>query len=215
MLAFASRGYDPSMLAGSGTAQSRDPLAQKPTSSKLRAGAPQLEPNSPIHEIARRAWLLALPLIGWVAYLALMQHWTGNPFEGFAAQKHWGVHSISNLFNVPKFIIGLFNPSEWHAFRGSLLDRCAFLLVLMCLPAIWRLGKDLLVWAYVLAVVPAMSGTFTSFSRFLAVAFPVFIALGADLLRPEWRWLRYALLALFAALHLLLVWRYVNCRWAG
>jgi hypothetical protein len=66
-----------------------------------------------------------------------------------------------------------------------------------------------------LAIMPAMSGTFTSFTRFAACAFPVFIALGVVLGRPERRWPRYSLLGLFVVLHIVLVWRYVNCRWAG
>lgn len=85
--------------------------------------------------------LLLAPLLGWTAYLGLMWHWTGNPFEGFEAQKYWAVHSIRNLIDVPKFVVGLFSPTEWHAFRGSVLDRAVFVLLLYCLPVLWRLDK--------------------------------------------------------------------------
>lgn len=169
----------------------------------------------PLREVAGRAWLLAAPLLGWAAYLVLMGSWTGNPFEGFEAQKYWGVHSIGNLWNVPKFVLGFFTPTEWHAFRGSVLDRCAFLLLLYCLPVMWRMDKGLLVWACVLGILPAMSGTFTSFTRFASCAFPMFIALGVFLGRREWRWPRYALLTVFVTLHVVLAWRFVNYRWAG
>jgi len=73
---------------------------------------------------------------GWDVYLTLMWHWTGNTFEGFVAQKHWAVHSVHNLWDVPKFIIGFLSPTQWHAFRGSFLDRCAFVLLLYTLPAL-------------------------------------------------------------------------------
>jgi hypothetical protein len=159
--------------------------------------------------------LLVAPLAGWAAYLALMWHWTGNPLEGIQAQKHWRVHSISNLWNVPKIVIGLFNPNTWHAFTGSLLDRCLFILLLYTLPVQWRLGKDLLVWSYVLGILPAMSGTFTSFTRYASCAFPMFIALAVFLSKPERRWLAWGLVIVFSALHLVLVWRFVNFRWAG
>jgi hypothetical protein len=215
-------------------------------------GAPDAAPAVPLPgrlearpTLRRRAWrdyaLLVAPLIGWGAYLLLMRHWTGNPLEGLQAQKHWAVHSISNLWNVPKFVIGLFEPTEWHAFWGSLLDRCLFIVLLYTLPVQWRLGKDLLVWIYVLGILPAMSGTFTSYTRFESTAFPVFIALAAFLnaeggvrtaessvtpvaprlatlasrlprLRVAVRW---ALLGTFAVLHLWLLWRFVNFRWAG
>jgi len=155
------------------------------------------------------------PFIGWLTYLALISHWTGNPFEGFAAQRFWGVHSVSNLWNLPKFILGWFSPSQWHEFTGSVLDRCIFLLLLYCLPVIWRLDKALIPWVYVLGILPAMSGTFTSFVRFASVVFPMFIALSVALGARERRWFRYSLLTVFAALHIVLVWRYVNFRWAG
>jgi len=158
---------------------------------------------------------LAAPLAGWSAYLALMAWWTGSPFEGLQAQKYWGVHSAWNLVNLPKFAMGLASPTAWHAFTGSLLDRCVFVLVLCLLPVIWRLGKDMAAWTVMLAWLPAMSGTFTSFTRFASCAFPLFIGLGVLLSRPERRAARYSLLGVFAILHAILVWRYVNCRWAG
>ena len=164
---------------------------------------------------SRTWWLLLAPLAGWGFYLGLMWHWTGDPFEGFEAQKHWATHSISNLWNVPKFIIGLVRPAEWHAYSGSLLDRCAFILLLYSLPLIWRLDKGLFVWAWVLGVVPAMSGTFVSFTRYGSCVFPTFIALAVFLEPRERRWPRWTLLAVFGILHIVLLWRFVNFRWAG
>ncbi|MCF7669347.1 MAG: hypothetical protein K9N48_06180 [Verrucomicrobia bacterium] len=159
--------------------------------------------------------VLAAPILGWAAYLTLMWNMTGNPFEGIVAQKHWGVHSISNLWNIPKFVIGFFDASTLHSFQGSMLDRAAFVLVVYCLPLIWRLGKDLVVWTYVLGILPAMSGTFVSNIRFESVAFPVFIALAVFFLGKR----RKCPLLIFTAtsiiLHTILVWRFVNFRWAG
>ncbi len=168
------------------------------------------------HSVVSRSWLLTAPLAGWAVYLTLMWYWTGNPFEGFIAQRHFGnVHSIGNLWDLPKFILGLFSPTEWHAYRGSVLDRCVFLLMIEFVPILWYFDKRLLVWTYVLGILPAMSGTFTSFTRFASCAFPVFIALGVFLAPPERRGWRYGLLTVFAVLHVLLVWRLVDFRWAG
>jgi hypothetical protein len=159
--------------------------------------------------------LLAAPLLGWAVYLGLMWFWTGNPFEGMKAQKYWGAHSISNLWDLPKFVIGFLDPTTWHGFKGSVLDRCAFLLLLYTLPVIWRLGKGMCLWTYVLGVLPAMSGTFTSFIRFESCVFPLFIALAAFFSGLKRKWP----LALFATssaiLHIVLLWRFVNFRWAG
>lgn len=164
----------------------------------------------------RAAWLALLaPVAGWCCYLAFMKAATGNAFEGFEAQKHWGVHSIRNLADLPHFVLGFFNPTAWHAFTGSVLDRCLFILLLCCIPTLWKIGGGLCVWAWVLGILPAMSGTFTSYTRFQCVAFPMFIALGVVLSQPENRFLRWSLLAVFLVLHAILVWRFVNYRWAG
>lgn len=164
---------------------------------------------------AQPLWLFLAPLWGWALYLTLMWHWTGNPFEGFDAQKHWGAHSIGNLWNLPKFLVALFTPTTWHDFKGSALDRVVFLFIAATIPALGRLDKGLLVWLYMLAVLPAMSGHFTSFTRFASCAFPVFIALGVSFARPELKWRRFTLLGLLAIVHLVLLWRFVNFRWAG
>lgn len=159
--------------------------------------------------------LVLAPPLGFILYFCLMWLWTGNPFEGLEAQKYWRVHSISNLWNVPKFVTGFFSPEDWHQFRGSVLDRCSFLVLVYSLPLIWRLGKDMVVWTYVLGVLPAMSGTFVSFTRFESIAFPMFIALAMFFVGIKRKWPLVAFLALSASLHAVLVWRFVNFRWAG
>jgi hypothetical protein len=170
--------------------------------------------SKPKQNLGCYAVLLA-PLAGWMVYLGLMWHWTGNPFDGFAAQRYWATHSIWNLIDVPKFVMALFSPTEWHAYRGSVLDRCMFIVLLYALPVIWRLGKDQVVWTYVLGILPAMSGMFTSYVRFEAVAFPLFLALGAFFGKPGRGWALASALAVSFALHVWLLWRFVNFQWAG
>ena len=159
--------------------------------------------------------LLAAPLAGWGIYFGLMWHWTGNPFWGFEAQKFWGVHSVWNLVNLPKFVLALFSPATLHDFTGSSLDRCLFLLLLYTLPVVWKLGKDLVLWAYVLGIMTAMSGEFTSYTRFAATAFPLFIALAVFFAEKRRFRPRVCFLAVSGALHLILLWQFVNFRWAG
>jgi hypothetical protein len=163
------------------------------------------------------AKLVFAPVLGWMTYLALMWHWTGNAFQGFEAQAYWRAHSIANLWDVPKFVFEFFEPTSWHEFRGSVLDRCAFLMVLTSIPVLWRVGRDLLPWVVVLGVIPAMSGTFVSFIRFESVVFPVFVAFGiwAAGAVGRWRWLTFGVAAVLGVFHLILVWRFVNYEWAG
>jgi hypothetical protein len=79
----------------------------------------------------------------------------------------------------------------------------------------WRVGKDMLLWTYVLGVLPAMSGTFVSCTRFESIAFPVFIGLPVLFARVRSKRPLILAVAIFGALHTVLVWRFVNFRWAG
>lgn len=159
--------------------------------------------------------LLAAPVWGWGLYLGLMAHWTGNPWAGVEAQRFWGVHAMANLWDLPKFVAGYFEVSDWHAFRGSVLDRVGFLLLVYTLPVQWRMGKDLLAWTLMLGVLPAMSGTFTSFVRFEACAFPLFLGLAGFFTRLKWKWPGASFGLLCLGLHGVLLWRFLNYRWAG
>lgn len=190
-----------------------------------KATGPLTGGEEPRPREVRCAWLLLLaPLMGWGIYLAFMWCVTGNPFEGFWAQRYWGVHSVWNLVNLPRFVAAYFVPTEWHEFSGSLLDRCVFLVLLHTIPVLWRLDRNLLVWVLWLGVVPALSGSFTSYTRFASCAFPMFLGLAVyfhrvnptSAGRPRLRRIAaWALLATFALLHVLLVWRHTNFRWAG
>ncbi len=163
-----------------------------------------------------RSLLLVAPVLGWFGYLILMWKWTGNPIEGFEAQKYWlHTHSVENLIDLPKFILGYFEVQSFHSLRGSLLDRLGFLLLLLCLPVIWRQGRDLFVWTIMLGLIPALSGTFASFVRFEALVFPLFIALGEMSTREEMTGRRWVCLSVFGLLHATLSWRFLNYYWAG
>jgi len=159
------------------------------------------------------AALLCAPFAGWGTYLVWMGIETGNPFEGFEAQKFWRVHSISNLWNLPKFVNSLLEPTSIHDFVGSALDRSLFILLLWCLPLIFRLGSSYLIWTYMLGIIPAMSGSFSSFVRFESMVFPLFLALAVFFQRHDR--LGMLFIAVSFVLHAILVWNFVNYAWAG
>jgi hypothetical protein len=168
-----------------------------------------------IRQIALIVSPVFIPMIGWGIYLLLMRRWTGNAFEGLQAQRFWAAHSTINLVNIPKFCAEFFNATAWHEFRGSVLDRGLFVLLVYFLPLIWKMGFDLFLWTYILAILPAMSGMFVSFTRFEAVAFPLFIALGVFCGRKDRPLARICFVTGFCFLHAVLVWRFANYRWAG
>lgn len=162
-------------------------------------------------------WILlaGAPVFGWLCYLLLMWCWTGNAFEGLQAQRYWGRHSILNLVNIPRFCVELFTATTWHGFAGSVLDRILFLCFGYTLPLLWLRRRDWFLFGCVLAVIPAMSGGFTSFIRFGSVAFPFFLVWADILSAPKQVLARVVVLSVFLGMQLCLVWRFVNFSWAG
>lgn len=165
---------------------------------------------------AGRSWvLLVAPVLGWLTYLGLMKVWTGNAWAGVEAQKYWGVHAISHLWDFRGFWESLFDVRSWHEFHSSLLDRVGFVVLVYSLPVQWFMGRDLLAWTMMLGVVPALSGRFVSYIRFESCAFPLFVALGGFLGMFRRLWPTVLWVGLNLGVHLHLLWRFLNYRWAG
>ena len=176
-------------------------------------GKTLLGPGSPTPR--RHLWLLLAPVLGWSSYLLLMWIWTGNAFEGFHAQKQFGVQAMDKLLDLPQFVVELFSPTAWHDFTGSFLDRAVFAVLLACLPIIWKLSRTWFLLTLVLGIIPAVTGTFTSYTRFASVVFPLFIAMAVFLDKPKLTWLRWPVLSGFAVVHGALLWKFVYFRWAA
>lgn len=159
--------------------------------------------------------LVLAPIVGWGCYLALMYASTGSAFEGFHAQKNWAVHSVSNLWNVPRFVQQWLTPSCLHCFSGSVVDRMVFTAGLFAAFRIWKSDPKLLSWFYWLGILPAMSGGFTSYTRFASCNLVMFLAVAVELSRESAKTARNAVLSLFFLLHTYLLWRFIHFEWAG
>ena len=136
------------------------------------------------------------PLLGIAAYLAFMRAATGNALEMFDAMKDYvSAHSISYVLHPLQLAHAL---GEWplaiHGFTNSAIDRGFFLVFLLLLaPMFRRLHPALAVFALAVGILNVASGTFMSYSRYLLLAFPVFITAALLLRKPGWRWLQLPL----------------------
>jgi len=165
----------------------------------------------------QRIWLgVPAVLAGYATYFGMMYAATGNPFEGFEAQKHYpNSPSIANILNVSAFVRAFVAVDSLHSMTGSAIDRALFLLFLVTLPAVWRLDRRYFWYAIGTGLAPAMSNWFFSYSRFQILCFPVFIVLGRWLSGPEKRWLLWYYVALAGCVQIWFLMRHINFYWAG
>jgi hypothetical protein len=175
--------------------------------------------ESPQPILAKRniIWCLVLcPLLGYAAYFGLMHAWTGNPFEGFAAQKAYpNSPSIKNMFNVAGFWHAFTNIDSLDRMMDGVLDRAFFVLVLALLPLVYRLDKTWFWYTLPAGVVPALTSWFMSYRRYIIVLFPIFVVLAQLLAKTKSRWLFWYYVVLLGALQAWAVVRFVNFKWAG
>ena len=166
------------------------------------------------HQRRLLACLVCLgPLVGYAAYFAAMWRWAGSPWAGFAAQQMYpGQPSLSKIADVSGFMHCLLGFGWQHDFFHSFLDRAAFIVFLAALFPISRLGAGYYCYAFLAGLVPAMSNSMMSFSRFAVLVFPMFIVLGVAAKRS--RLLPFVLMLSFG-LQVLLLLRYTSGAWAG
>ena len=159
--------------------------------------------------------ILVVPLLGWCVYFLWMKIMTGNPLEGFDTQKYWSVNSVYNLVKPLQFIKTLLSPLEFHGYYGSFIDRIWFVLLWCSLYAIWRVDRQWFCWTLMIGIVPAVITHFVSYTRYVTMAFPLFVICGIILHQNFRNIFRYIFIGILAILQVWLLWRHVNFRWAG
>jgi hypothetical protein len=118
------------------------------------------------------------PILGYGCYLAIMYLFTGNAFEGFAAQHYFFDNaSVSKILNVVGLFEALRMPVHAHGLFDSAIDRAFFGLFCMSLWAIWRRDKTMFVFAFLMGVVPPLTVSMASFTRYVLIAFPMFLVI--------------------------------------
>ncbi len=160
----------------------------------------------------KRWFLIVAFLAGFITYLSFMKYKTGAFFSGFTMQNEYvSSNSISNIFNLKDWFLRNFIHITYtlHDFTTSIIDRLFFVGFVFLLWFIYmKLDKTLFYYALVMGVVPALMGSFMSYSRYLLIVFPLFIVL-ALLLRQKSYFVivpMIVLQVLFSLMHCLNFW---------
>lgn len=125
----------------------------------------------------KRFFLSLSPLLGLLVYFSIMYLFTSSASSGFAAANHFiSNYKITNILHPDIFLKNLFSPLPLqHIFNNSIIDRGFFLLFGVSLYFIYKkLDKTLFIYALTVGLVP-LFGSFMSYSRYLLIAFPVFM----------------------------------------
>lgn len=157
--------------------------------------------------------LLVFP-IGVMAYFLFMYLKTGSLAAGFEAQKHFiSGNSVMNIFNIKDWFVRNFANVDlsFHGFTNSVLDRLFFAFYAVMLFVIYK-KTDLTLFCYslVIGLIPALSASFMSYSRYTLVIFPMFMAL-ALILKSRY----YVIAILFAALQSVFAINHTLNNWMG
>ncbi|MFT3916399.1 MAG: mannosyltransferase family protein [Anaeromyxobacteraceae bacterium] len=137
----------------------------------------------------RPAWRkLPMPLafaVGFAAYLGILYASTGDALAGFDAQKVFlAQNSLANVLHPLDWFTRNFVEVKlsWNGFTTSVLDRAAFVLFVAAVATSWRrLDRAMLVFVLVVGGIPALTGSMTSYVRYVAVVFPLFACVAGRL----------------------------------
>jgi hypothetical protein len=168
------------------------------------------------HRPIRGALLATGTLAGILLYFLIFQWVAGDPFAGLRATLETTRASTSNLLHPIGFIQQFFASGiELHGILNSAIDRAIFIMVLAALwPMIRRDPADA-AYSIPAAIIPAMTQSMMSYSRYALVIFPVFIVGGRLLSPPRRRPWFCVLLAASFSLEIILLIRHVHWDWVG
>jgi hypothetical protein len=160
-------------------------------------------------------WCLS-PVLGWAVYFLVIYLFTGNPFEGYEAYRFYKAQPSSLLiFRPDQFLADTFTITSLHGYLGSALDRFWMLFVMVGLVLLWRKDKTLFLYAALMALIPAITARYASFTRYLAVVFPLAIVFGEFFSDPRRRYFKWLTVAFLIIVQVLLVVRHINFYWSG
>jgi len=159
------------------------------------------------------------PLVGIALTLGTMWAQTGNWFAGMEAQARYAAQgSIAKIFAPVEFYRSFFDVWGVHGVLHSGIDRVVFVVMIVGIAAVVRWEGRVGPWSLYSAamiLVPAMTQSLVSFTRYPAVVFPIFIGFGVALTGRPRRELRWITLVLLLTIQVFFLIRHINASWAA
>lgn len=164
-----------------------------------------------------RKWLVSSgPILGCAFYFAILYAFTGDPLAGMTMQKDAFIAhaSLARLFDLTTFWKSLTGPLSFRdLIFSSPFDRLWLLWFFGSLYPIWKVRKTYFFYALAVGMIPVITNSFPSYTRFVLMAFPMFIVTAKGLAsqnRQAWLWVflgsLFSLQILFLLLHINFLW---------
>lgn len=146
-------------------------------------------------------FLLIVPVLGIGFYFLLMYFFLKDPFAGFSGHALVSTWDPRILIDPASIVKNLFSANlVLHGFGNSIIDRVFFVLFLISLPFVYqKVPKPFFVYSLCIVLTPFL-GSFMSYTRYVLMAFPVFIMLASYLDEDKYIGVRYSVVALFLML---------------
>jgi len=110
---------------------------------------------------------------------------TGDAFAGFDAQKVFQAsNSLLNLLHPVDWFLNNFVYTEFtlNGFTTSIVNRVFFVVyAVIAVLSFKKLDTTLFAYLLVTGLIPALSGSLTSYMRYLVIVFPLFVYLASTL----------------------------------
>jgi hypothetical protein len=171
----------------------------------------------------RRPWwhiaAAAAPLAGMALTLGMMWAQTGDLFAGTDAQARYASQgAIAKVFLPLEFLGSFVDVWGVHGVLHSGIDRVFFVVMIVGIASVARFERGVGPWTLYSAamiLVPAMTMSFMSFTRYPTVVFPIFVGFGAVFAGRRLRELRSLTVLLFLIVQFFFLIRHINSYWAG
>jgi len=155
--------------------------------------------------------------LGFLATNLIIWHQTGDPIGTFKAQDYFiSNNKITNIFNIGEWFSRNFYDAtlSFHGFTNSFLDRSFFIFYFFILISVFKYQKkELALFAAIVGIVPALSGGFMSYIRYLVVIFPIFAQVAIFLQKENYY--RYFVYAFFIGFQTYFIIQYSINNWVA
>jgi hypothetical protein len=148
-----------------------------------------------LRERQRELAAIATGALGLFVYMSYLQQTFGDPLYFFSVQEEFGGGRSESLVLYPQVIwrylkISFTADLTWQAWISYAQEFAAGTLGLLGIVWSWRkVPPSWLFFALGAFFIPTLTGTFSSLSRYILVALPLFVAIGLETDRSRWvRW---------------------------